>query len=302
MIATDPAILASLVTLDRFDRRSRQIDTKDPERVYRAVNRRRDILTAGALPSIREHFRAERREVLATLRAEWPLVSMTAVAQTLSEQSAGLSRRLEAIQRAAAAVWGRRLLSEIGLRSQRDRLRAQRERITRREAEPWLRAALAQLELAGAQKVVGITDETRRKIQLLLIASTEAGEGLFALQKRIDTLYLEQIIPHRSEVIARTEIAAAQGAGSQSAMRDAAGTLGVEIRKKWLATLTDERTRKTHLEAHHRYQLEAIALDDLYLVGSSALRYPGDPDGRPEDVIQCRCTETYERVGAGIAA
>lgn len=290
---TAPALLAALGTLDRFDRRSGPLDPKDPERVYRAVNRRRDILTAGALPSVRRHFELERLAVGRTLRANGEPVSVFDLMQAVTEQQDDLERRLERIQTAAAGAWGRRLIADIV-----PSRRVQRSvRVEKRELEPWLQAALQQLQAAGAQKVVGISDTTRAQLQAILIASQEAGEGLFALQKRIDRLYLEDIIPHRSEVIARTEIAAAQGAGSQSAMRDVSDSLGVVIRKSWLATLSDQRTRRTHLDAHRTYQQSPIDLDDFYIVGNSTLRFPADPEGRPEDIIQCRCTETYQRAG-----
>ena len=84
---------------------------------------------------------------------------------------------------------------------------------------------------------------------------------------------------------ARTACTSAQNAGTIDSMR-AAQSMGLEVKKKWLATL-DGRTRASH----GHLDGECIDLDEKF---SNGLEFPGDPDGSPGEVYNCRCTmENY---------
>jgi hypothetical protein len=86
----------------------------------------------------------------------------------------------------------------------------------------------------------------------------------------------------RARTIARTETAAAMGHGEQEEMTATAEELGVDIRKTWTAT-EDENTRETHSDADG----QTIPLDETFTVGDAELMFPGDPDGQPEEIINC---------------
>ena len=58
---------------------------------------------------------------------------------------------------------------------------------------------------------------------------------------------------------------------------------GVVEKKEWVA-VRDERTRESHAELDG----ETVKLGERY---SNGLRFPSDPAGDPEEVINCRCTE-----------
>ena len=87
---------------------------------------------------------------------------------------------------------------------------------------------------------------------------------------------------------ARTAMTAAQNAGRVEMLHRAQG-LGVKCRKRWMATL-DSRTRDSHQEMDG----EVVGVDDEF---SNGLLYPGDPNGAPGEVYNCRCTMTYEYDG-----
>jgi len=138
-------------------------------------------------------------------------------------------------------------------------------------------------------KVVGqITLVTLAELQNAIFDGIALGLSIPDLAALIDELYLEQIIPNRSTVIARTEIIAATNYGS----RQAAKGTGLELTKRWISTF-DGRARPTHEAAG---LTPAIGIDSLYSVGSARLMFPGDPEGPAEEVIQCRCTEVYQEV------
>ncbi len=82
--------------------------------------------------------------------------------------------------------------------------------------------------------------------------------------------------------IARTEMA---GAFNYAGL-DAARQSGVVTGKSWLTT-DDELVRESHSECEAEGE---IAVDDEFTNG---LQFPGDPDGDPEDVCNCRCTLLY---------
>lgn len=141
----------------------------------------------------------------------------------------------------------------------------------------------------SSQKVVQIDATTRAQLQSVLEEGVKAGESIPELAKRVDTLYLQEIIPNRSTVIARTETIAASNYGSHEAAKQS----GLTLNKVWLST-SDNRTRPDHVVADG----QEVSMDDPFDVGGSQLMYPGDISlgAAANEVIQCRCTQFYKRV------
>ena len=84
---------------------------------------------------------------------------------------------------------------------------------------------------------------------------------------------------------ARTSTTCAQNAGrTQSYQR--AVNMGIELYQVWLAAL-DSRTRSSH---RHMDGEKVKVVKGKQVKFSNGLRYPGDPDGRAEEVWNCRCT------------
>ena len=84
---------------------------------------------------------------------------------------------------------------------------------------------------------------------------------------------------------ARTATTCAQNAGrTQSYQR--AVNMGIELYQVWLAAL-DSRTRSSH---RHMDGEKIKVIKGKQVKFSNGLRYPADPDGRPEEVWNCRCT------------
>lgn len=80
---------------------------------------------------------------------------------------------------------------------------------------------------------------------------------------------------------ARTMTTSAENAGKKYAY-ERASDLGLHVRNMWMAT-HDGRTR----ESHSFLDGEVRELDEEF---SNGLMYPGDPDGEPEEVYNCRCS------------
>ena len=96
------------------------------------------------------------------------------------------------------------------------------------------------------------------------------------LQSRIVTMNRDSAIR-----TARTAVTGAQNAGRMDSYF-AAEKMGIKCRKEWMATL-DGRTRHSHAMLDG----EIVDNDKKF---SNGCRYPGDPNGAPAEIYNCRCT------------
>ncbi len=84
---------------------------------------------------------------------------------------------------------------------------------------------------------------------------------------------------------ARTAMTGAQNAGRYVRLRDAK-SMGINVVKEWMATL-DGRTRDSHRDMDGE-QIKITGRGSAKF--SNGCRYPGDPEGPPREVYNCRCT------------
>lgn len=120
---------------------------------------------------------------------------------------------------------------------------------------------------------------SKRKINNALIQGILQGESIPDIAKRMTTIVgMEKNCAIRN---ARTAMTGAQNAGRFDSYKDVA-KMGIKLKKQWMATL-DERTRTSHQELDG----ETVDIDKEF---SNKLKFPGDPQGRPAEVYNCRCT------------
>lgn len=100
------------------------------------------------------------------------------------------------------------------------------------------------------------------------------------LQSRITTMNRDSAIR-----TARTAVTGAQNAGRLDSYY-AAEKMGIKCRKQWMATL-DGRTRHSHAMLDG----EIVDNDKKF---SNGCRFPGDPNGPPSEIYNCRCTLVSE--------
>lgn len=143
----------------------------------------------------------------------------------------------------------------------------------------------------GSNAVVGINDTTRESINDILDRSTTERWSISKTAKELDGLYLHQIIPNRSFVIARTEISGASNMSSQFAM----DTIPVTVQKVW-TTARDTAVRDSHMD------MEGVAIDkDEYFNvrmmegGMERMLVPADPMASAGNRINCRCLQIYQK-------
>jgi len=121
-----------------------------------------------------------------------------------------------------------------------------------------------------------VNHTTVEKLASAIAAGLAEGEGIALITERVNQIYSEYPT-YRAEMIARTEATAANNIGFQEGYKQS----GVANAKEWIST-GDGRTRDSHLDLDG----EVVGIEEEF---SNGLQYPGDPNGSPEEVINCRC-------------
>lgn len=120
----------------------------------------------------------------------------------------------------------------------------------------------------------------KQKITNAVTQGILLGESIPDIAKRLeDATNMSKEAATRN---ARTMVTSAQNAGRLESFRRAE-KLGIPIMKQWLAT-SDGRTRKSHTMVDGK----SVRVDEKF--PGVDLMFPGDTDGAPEEVYNCRCT------------
>jgi len=119
-------------------------------------------------------------------------------------------------------------------------------------------------------------------IHSALVEGLEEGATPAALREAVQAVFTEASRT-RATRIARTETVGAYNGGGH-VVREELAAQGVKTAKEWITTL-DDRTRESHWDADGQTQKQGRPFD----IGGSSLQYPGDPNGSPEEIINCRC-------------
>lgn len=154
---------------------------------------------------------------------------------------------------------------------------------TKFEFDPFSAELLNWIRQQAGLKIKGIEQTTIERVRAAIAEGEEANESTPQIAKRIKETY-QDFGRYRSFVIARTETGAAAGVASQ----EAAKQTGMTLKKVWISS-RDGRVRDSHVAIDG----ETKDMDEPY---SNGCMFPGDPNGPAEEVIQCRCTESYEVV------
>jgi uncharacterized protein with gpF-like domain len=141
----------------------------------------------------------------------------------------------------------------------------------------------------GAKKVVQITEATERQIRGAITEAIAEGEGTAGAAALI-TARARIIPPLRAAVIARTETHSAAMWSQVEAIKDT----GLVLRKQWVAT-QDARTRTGEDGPFDHANMNGVTVgpDELFDVDGDMLEFPGDPNGDPANIINCRCVLNF---------
>jgi len=129
------------------------------------------------------------------------------------------------------------------------------------------------------KRITNISETTRSQIVRQVANGQDDGLGVVDIAKNISNA-AAGISRTRGAVIARTETHGAANNGADAAARKT----GLTLKKEWIA-VQDARTRDPHKDVDGTI----VGMDERFFVGNEFLSYPGDPSGRADNVINCRC-------------
>ncbi len=220
--------------------------------------------------ALRRFFQAQEYELLSRLKQHDKEaaflkrdVDVDAILWDSAEAKAKLTERLGPVLTQVVIDAGERALADLAVDTLFD------------VENPAVKTGLAR----QLQRVRGIDDTTRDAVRTELLEGLQAGESIPKLAERVSKVFADAT-GRRAQTIARTETNGAASLGSEQAWRQS----GIVKGKEWVAAL-DERTRDAHAHADG----QRVPLDAPFTVGGESLRYPGDPTGSAENVINCRC-------------
>lgn len=159
-------------------------------------------------------------------------------------------------------------------------------------ASGWLSGWLADYTLKFAQQPM---DTTRDHVTRVIQNGLGLGWSGQRIEREIDAMFdvwlgedahpdrewiLERKPWYRLEMIARTETMRAANAGTNELYKATGVT-----KHEWL-TAIDGRERPEHAAANG----QVVEVGKPFLVGGEELLFPGDPNGSPENTINCRCS------------
>lgn len=139
------------------------------------------------------------------------------------------------------------------------------------------RSKINPLNLMNNVSLTNNSAAVRNNLRQAISISINKGEGIGETSARLKNVLEKNM--NNALSIARTETTTAMNRANLDGMIKASQVLPVQ--KQWIATL-DSKTRRSH----GRLDGETVDLDKKF---SNGLMYPGDPTGRAEEVINCRC-------------
>jgi SPP1 gp7 family putative phage head morphogenesis protein len=140
--------------------------------------------------------------------------------------------------------------------------------LDKRERRAWI-------QRHAAKAITNTSATTRQRLREEVPAEGTLDEVVAAIDRVFDG--------RRGNVltIARTETAPAFNYATTEAWTESE----IVGEKEWL-TAKDDEVRPHHVEADG----QVVRLEDPFEVDGESLDFPGDPNGSPENIINCRCT------------
>ena len=141
----------------------------------------------------------------------------------------------------------------------------------------------------GAEKVVGISYQTREQIKRAIKIGERDGIGVRKTAKLITEKTSGAIARSRATTIARTETHAAASFATHAATKE----LGLPLQRKRWVSVSDSRTRSAHAAVNG----QEVGIDEKFVVPFKGSRiemdYPHDGNGGAGNNINCRCLAIY---------
>ncbi|SDY22888.1 phage portal protein [Thermoactinomyces sp. DSM 45892] len=249
-----------------------QLETEEQRILYwKATDQQRERYVAPVIKRLRKQFRSEEQKAIESLKRNHGDIGE--INSVIRSQKSEWEKLLKSIYLAVMKDFGTSTWE--GLKSSFFSYETKEENfdVWSTEIQEWISTVVG-------KKITQITDTTLELVRKELGEGVQEGEGIPQLANRLRQVY-EGFSTHRSVTIARTEVISSSNAASRFAAKQS----GLELEKEWIST-RDSRTRPSH----QHLDRERRAMDESY---SNGLLFPGDPSGKANETIKCRCTEGY---------
>lgn len=261
------------------EKKAQNISVDEMKMEWKRIDAKREKLVKKTKNEIERYFKEQQKKIMRRLKNANNLNAEQVANQVVDATSKDLRNILIAMNRVAVDEFGTDTYNDL-----------KREKAF----EPYNDNLLYWITINVGNAVTYVDDTTKREIKDIIAESILNGWGIGdeetpdTIAYAIGKLYLEQIIPNRSETIARTEVMTAANKGSLEGAQQS----GANILKYWIPT-PDTDTRDTHAEMKNH---EPIALDASFQVGDSVGDFPADAKLSAKERINCRCAIGYKRV------
>lgn len=216
------------------------------------------------------------REIASTMRDMVKAWQATGRVDKIPEHERRVESTLRMAWRASIEGFARRI-------SEAAQAKGKHAPLIAKNADHWELFVQEYLQEFGGQKIVEITDTTLMQVLNGIAIGRANGLGQADIAKQIAEK-APSIGRARAAVIARTETHSAANYGALAQAEDT----GLDMMKEWIST-TGARTRDSHRDADG----QTVPTNEPFIVGGARLRFPGDPRGPAEEVINCRCNQGF---------
>lgn len=150
---------------------------------------------------------------------------------------------------------------------------------------PFTAKVLAQ---SGSQ-ITNIAQTTQLNVMQIIKGSYDQGLSIPDTAEAIQAGMKDASVA-RATLIARTELAGAANGGSLAATQIVSQATGTTYFKVWM---TAPGAMYPRHEEYPDLDGQTVQIDDAFQVGEDQLQFPGDADGSPDEVCNCRCSLSY---------
>lgn len=170
-----------------------------------------------------------------------------------------------------------------GVAFAKDKVKGSKGRLETKQEDDWIPKIMEYVRTNTGKKITEVITTHYKDIER--IAKEAVREGItegWGMDKIARAIQKSQgeIDLWKALRIARTEVVAASNEG----VKVGADELPGNKEKVWISTI-DERSRPEHIEMDG----VSVLYNEDFTVDGESLEFPGDPNGSPGNIINCRC-------------
>ena len=236
------------------------LDTEEKKlEFWSRMDTQRRALEAGATKSFSQHFRAERGRVSAAFRSG----GETAVVKVVRGRKSVLKDVYDRLYLQTGKHFFQQARTNLGVKS-----------LEKKDLVSGLKGMIAYIRAVIPDKIAQVTDTTVDKLKKIMREGIFSGKSTDDIVSDINSLYDDQFVESRSEMLAVTETGAATNMGSAFGAK----STDRRVLKQWISQ-RDAAVRGPQNKSefdHHEDTIPPVELDDLFTVSGEKLEFPND--------------------------